>query len=54
MLQYIVVFAIVGIAMVYTISKLTKQAKGRGCDNCECSCNAGPKNLEETADASGK
>lgn len=38
MIQYIIVFAIVAIAGIYVVRKLVSQAKGKGCDNCECTC----------------
>ena len=38
MIQYIIVFAIVAIAGIYVVRKLIGQAKGKGCDNCECTC----------------
>jgi len=44
MLQYIIVFAIVGIAAIYTVVKLFKQAKNGNCSGCpqdrgtDCAC----------------
>ena len=46
MLEYAIIFLIVGAAGYYTINKLVSQAKGKGCDgNCGCKC----KSDEETA-----
>jgi hypothetical protein len=36
MIEYVIVFAIVGVAVFYTIRKLAAQTKGRGCDGCSC------------------
>lgn len=36
MIEYLIVFAVVGVAAFYTIKKLAAQTKGRGCDGCSC------------------
>ncbi len=36
MFEYIVVFVIVAAATVFAAGKLRRQAKGRGCENCNC------------------
>jgi len=36
MLEYIVVFLVVGIAVYFSAKKLIVQLKGRGCDGCSC------------------
>ena len=36
MFEYIVVFVIVAAAAIYAAIKLRRQAKGRGCESCNC------------------
>lgn len=36
MFEYVVVFVIVTAAAVYAAIKLRRQAKGRGCESCNC------------------
>lgn len=36
MFEYIIVFVIVAVAVVYAAGKLRRQAKGRGCESCNC------------------
>jgi hypothetical protein len=41
MLEYAVIFIIVGAAGYYTINKLVSQARGKGCaGDCGCKCNS--------------
>ncbi len=34
--QYLIVFAVVIVAMIVVIRKLIYQSKGRGCQGCDC------------------
>jgi len=43
MIEYAIVFAIVGAAAFYTIRKLAAQTKGRGCDGCSCASGVNEK-----------
>jgi len=46
MLEYIVIFIIVGIAGYFTIKRLVQDATGSQCESCTCECNTQAKILE--------
>jgi hypothetical protein len=54
MFEFIIVLAIVAIAAYFTIKKLIRQLKGRGCDGCHGSCGLADRNLEELIRANEK
>jgi len=54
MFEFIIVIVIVAIAAYFTARKLTRQLKGRGCDNCDGRCGFINNNLGELIKAGEK
>ncbi len=53
MLEYIVIFVIVGIAGLFTLRRLVKDASGSHRESCACECNTQSK-VREIADLADK
>ncbi len=53
MLEYIVIFIIVGVAAFFTIRKLIRDAKGGSCDSCACECDI-PEQMKKIAEIAEK